>query len=129
MLYWNVGEGEQVTDTEVIDGIGEWATQRCTLSFETLAIWQRAGDGTDVNACDVDPSRRLLAAGDDFGVVSLYDYPAASRPAAEPLILAGHSAHVTDVAFVSGGARLASAGGREASILQWKLSHDESSND
>ncbi len=62
----------------------------------------RAADGTDVNACDATDS--LVAAGDDFGRVRAYAYPA-TQPRSGSVELHGHSAHVTDVAFLGGGAR------------------------
>lgn len=80
------------------------ASQRCTLTFETLSVWSRAADGTDVNACAASGS--VLVAGDDFGRVRAYRYPA-TQPLAGSVEMLGHSAHVTDVAFLAGGARSA----------------------
>ncbi len=118
VLFWSVESKTQVTDAEEIDSIGGWATQQCTLSFETLGIWPQLADGTDINACDA--AGDLIAVGDDFGRIRVLRYPATS-PWSGALQLLGHSAHVTDVAFISEGSGLVSAGGREASIMQWEV--------
>lgn len=53
----------------------EWATNTCTITFNTIGIWPENADGTDVNFCDRSHSGKLLATGDDFGKVKLYSYP------------------------------------------------------
>lgn len=53
----------------------EWATNSCTLTFETIGIWPEGADGTDVNYCERANSKKLLATADDFGKVKLYTYP------------------------------------------------------
>lgn len=53
----------------------EWATNTCTITFNTVGIWPENADGTDVNTCDRSRNSKLLATGDDFGKVKLYSYP------------------------------------------------------
>lgn len=55
----------------------EWATQTCTLSFDTLGIWPENADGTDVNTVCRSNDEKLLVTGDDFGKVKLFANPAA----------------------------------------------------
>lgn len=57
----------------------KWATQHCSLSFQTVGIWPENADGTDVNTVCRNSERSLIATGDDFGKVKLYSYPA-SQP-------------------------------------------------
>ncbi len=123
VLYWSVSDEEQLTEPDFIGAIEDWAAQKCTLSFETLGLWSRAEDGTDVNACDA--SGDVIVAGDDYGRVRAYKYPAV-QPRAGSVELLGHSAHVMDVAFLGGGSRMVSAGGREASIIQWDAKYEKS---
>ena len=116
ILYWDVGEASLLTDGDAIDAIEGWYSQNCTLTFQTIGVWPiRDSDGTDINACD--NTDDVLAVGDDNGEVLLYKYPAV-QPNAEFDTLAGHSAHVTGVAFLHE-TSLVSAGGRECSIIQW----------
>lgn len=53
----------------------DWATNTCTLSFQTIGIWPEGADGTDVNHCDRSNDQKLVATADDFGKVKLYSYP------------------------------------------------------
>jgi microtubule-associated protein-like 1/2 len=115
LLFWDL-EGI-VTNSDEIDAIlsKPWASQNCTLTFETIGIWPQIADGTDVNTCAA--SNDLVAVGDDFGRVRLYKYPAIQSET-DSVELLGHSDHVKNVAFSDG--QIISAGGREASLLQWK---------
>ena len=119
LLYWD-GEN-QVTDTKIIDQIGtDWSTQNCTLTFETLGIWPTIADGTDVNVCSVYHSGQILATGDDFGRVRIYQFPT-NQANADSKELHGHSDHVKNVAFTENG-QIVSSGGHERSLLQWNSS-------
>ena len=121
LLYWN-GE-EQVTSSEIIDEIGSeegWSTQNCTLTFDTLGIWPIVADGTDINVCAVYNAGQILAAGDDFGRVRIYQFPT-RQAEADCKELHGHADHVKNVAFAENG-QIISAGGLERSLLQWASS-------
>lgn len=54
----------------------KWATQNCSLSFQTIGIWPEHADGTDINAVCKNFESTLMASGDDFGKVKLFLYPA-----------------------------------------------------
>lgn len=54
----------------------KWATQNCSLSFQTIGVWPEYADGTDINAVCRNAEASLLASGDDFGKVKLFLYPA-----------------------------------------------------
>lgn len=117
LLFWDVKFRGQVTDGEAIDDIGAWATHTCPLTFESLAIWTYQDDGTDINS--VDRAKDILAVGDDSGYVSIYPYPASTPRTSWDVLRGGSSAHVTAVKFLAGGTRLISAGGQDASLIQW----------
>lgn len=53
-----------------------WATQNCSLSFQTIGVWPENADGTDINAVCKNFEGSLIATGDDFGKVKLFLYPA-----------------------------------------------------
>ncbi|KAJ8308865.1 hypothetical protein KUTeg_013739 [Tegillarca granosa] len=65
---------KQVTSSSSLREV-QWATQNCTLAFNTAGIWPDGADGTDVNACCKSNKQHLLASADDFGKVKLYKYP------------------------------------------------------
>lgn len=56
-----------------------WASQTCSLSFQTIGVWPENADGTDINAVCRNSDNTLIASGDDWGKVKLYSYPA-SQP-------------------------------------------------
>jgi WD40 repeat protein len=95
------------------------------LGFQATGVWYKGSDGTDVNSCEVTVVRgdggreeRVVATGDDRGVVSLFKSPALGGRA---VTYGGHSSHVTNVRFMKDGTQLFSAGGNDASILQWEV--------
>merc|ERR1712168_93298 len=69
MLYWNPRTCKQISQASSLRDV-EWASDTCTLSFNTCGIWQEGADGTDVNGCSRNGENKLLASGDDFGKVS-----------------------------------------------------------
>lgn len=95
------------------------------IDFDTVVtavtgLWQSGADGTDINGCAVNNEKSLLASADDFGKVNLYSYPS-RLPYANAHSYNGHSSHVTAVRFTSNGQYLMSAGGKDATLLQWKV--------
>lgn len=52
-----------------------WASQNCSLSFQTVGIWPENADGTDINSVCRNNDGTLLASGDDFGKVKLFLNP------------------------------------------------------
>lgn len=119
LLFWDPHRGEQNTQAASLRNT-DWATHNCVLGYPVIGIWPDGADGTDVNSVHRSNGKQLLATGDDFGNVNLYRYPCVSNKA-EPKIAQGHSAHVMCVRFLSDDSRLISVGGRDASILQWKV--------
>ena len=57
----------------------EWATQNCSVSFETIGIWPENFDGTDINSVCKDGEEQFLVCADDFGKIRLFSFPA-SQP-------------------------------------------------
>lgn len=65
----------QITNSSTLRDV-DWATQSCTLSYETIGIWPDNADGTDINVANRSHDKHLMATGDDFGKVKLFTYPA-----------------------------------------------------
>ncbi|OWF36267.1 echinoderm microtubule-associated protein-like 2 isoform X2 [Mizuhopecten yessoensis] len=119
VLFWAIPSCKQVTSASSLRDVA-WATQNCTLSFNTAGIWPDDADGTDVNNCCRSSKLHLVASADDFGKVNLYSYPAC-QPKTKGNVYGGHSSHVTSVNFLHDDSRLISTGGRDMSILQWEV--------
>lgn len=117
----------------------EWATNSCSISFETIGIWPEGADGTDINIVCKNRDNTLMATGDDFGKVKLFAYPASKPKVVVNLKMlqiyltsifvlqslshafGGHSSHVTSVAFLHDDTRLISTGGADTAVLQWAI--------
>jgi len=118
-LYWNAETCKQEPDKDDVKDL-QWATNSCTLSFNTIGIWPEGADGTDVNNCTVSHDGRLVVSADDFGFVSLFSYPCV-QPKAEAHMYQGHSSHVTMAKFMKDDSRVITLGGNDCTILQWKV--------
>ncbi|MGH0147181.1 UNVERIFIED_CONTAM: hypothetical protein FKN15_010285 [Acipenser sinensis] len=89
--------------------------------YEILyCIWPDGADGTDINAVCSSHDCKLLATADDFGKVQLFSNPC-SQPRAPSYSYGGHSSHVTNVAFLHDDTQLLSTGGKDMSLLQWRV--------
>nr|XP_015825503.2 echinoderm microtubule-associated protein-like 1 isoform X9 [Nothobranchius furzeri] len=119
ILYWIPSVCKQVVSVETTRDI-DWATYTCTLGFHVFGLWPDGSDGTDVNAACRSSDRNLLATGDDFGKVHLFSYPCAQFRAPSH-VYSGHSSHVTNVSFLFDDSFLVSTGGKDMSVMQWRV--------
>ncbi|XP_028994286.1 echinoderm microtubule-associated protein-like 1 isoform X6 [Betta splendens] len=119
ILYWIPSVCKQVVSVETTRDI-EWATYTCALGFQVFGLWPDGSDGTDINAVYQSNDKRLLVTGDDFGKVHLFSYPC-SQFRAPSHVYGGHSSHVTNVAFLYDDSYLVSTGGKDASVMQWRI--------
>ena len=136
ILFWQAESCKQVTQVQKIREM-EFSTDTCTLSFNTLGIWNstpvqddednsslkftnQTYDGTDINASNSSRSKGLIATVDDFGQVNLFKYPC-NAVKSEKRVYMGHSSHVTNVAFVNNDLRLISIGGNDMAVFQWAI--------
>ena len=96
-----------------------WASWTMKVGFPVMGIWTEA-DGSNINSVSVNPAGDLLATSDDYGHVTLFNYPTVFKGAVGDTN-GGHAAHVMQVRFNSDGRRLVSAGRRDKAALQWKV--------
>ncbi|XP_042630529.1 echinoderm microtubule-associated protein-like 1 isoform X1 [Cyprinus carpio] len=119
ILYWIPSVCKQVVSVETTRDI-EWATFTCILGFHVFGLWPDGSDGTDINAVCSSNSKKLLVTGDDFGKVHLFSFPC-SQSRAPSHIYGGHSSHVTNVHFLNDDSQLISTGGKDMSVMQWRV--------
>ncbi|KAK2509713.1 hypothetical protein MC885_013562, partial [Smutsia gigantea] len=98
----------------------DWTTYTCVLGFQVFGVWPEGSDGTDINALVRSHSRKVIAVADDFCKVHLFQYPC-SKAKAPSHKYSAHSSHVTNVSFTHNDSHLISTGGKDMSIIQWKL--------
>ncbi|XP_075060266.1 echinoderm microtubule-associated protein-like 4 isoform X3 [Mixophyes fleayi] len=120
ILYWDIPSGCKLirnrSDCKDID----WATYTCVLGFQVFGVWPEGSDGTDINALVRSHNRKVIALADDFCKVHLFQYPC-SKPKAPSHKYSAHSSHVTNVSFAHNDNHLISTGGKDMSIMQWRL--------
>lgn len=121
LLFSEVQSGRQVTSAATFRD-ERWHTMTSTLGWSVQGIWEPESDGTDVNAVDRSKNGKVLATGDDFGKVKLFQYPCALEKAAS-VELRGHSSHVTNVRWSVDDAFVVSVGGNDRCVFVWK--HDK----
>ncbi|XP_052271096.1 echinoderm microtubule-associated protein-like 1 [Dreissena polymorpha] len=119
VLYWYPKTcGQEIFRDAVRDRA--WATQNCTLSFQSAGIWPIDADGTDINNCAVSHDKKLLVSADDLGKVNLYAFPSI-HPKATGNSYQGHSSHVTMAKFLCDDSRVISTGGKDETVMQWQV--------
>lgn len=75
LLYFESPRGtRQALTSASLENI-QWSAWTCVLGKTCEGIWPARSDVTDVNASDRSKNGHLLATGDDFGFVKLYEYP------------------------------------------------------
>lgn len=117
VLFWSTATGKRVNKTETADT--KWSAWNCFLGWAVQGIWEGAGDGTDINTVDRSKDERSLAAGDDFGCVRLFTYPALAKNSPVKSY-PGHSSFVTCVRFTPNSEYLFSTGGNDCGVFQWR---------
>ena len=101
-----------------------WERWSSVLGPEAEGIWPPYTDVTDVNATHVTKDNKIIATGDDFGLVKLFAFPSTEKHAKCKKYL-GHAAHVTNVRWNHDDTILVSTGGGDCSILIWKRPLEE----
>ena len=70
--------GKRITSKEEIQAI-QWATWTSVLGAEVNGIWAKYSQVNDVNATDAVFEHRVIATGDDFGLVKLFRFPCVKK--------------------------------------------------
>uniref|UniRef100_A0A6I8PX33 Echinoderm microtubule-associated protein-like 4 n=1 Tax=Xenopus tropicalis TaxID=8364 RepID=A0A6I8PX33_XENTR len=131
ILYWDIPSGCKLIRNRSDCKDINWATYTCVLGFQVFGVWPEGSDGTDINALVRSHNRKVIALADDFCKVHLFQYPC-SKPKAPSHKYSAHSSHVTNVSFTHKDSHLISTGGKDMSIMQWRLiekvSHSQNDN-
>ena len=81
-------------------------------------ILPRYSMGTDVTTCDRSHTRTVVASGDQFGMLNMYQYPAHKGCAGRTF--GAHSAKVTQVRFMFDDTYLVTVGA-DMTLCQWRI--------
>jgi len=99
----------------------EWAGDPLIAGWDVQGCYQAEWDGTDLNDVTLSGDGQFLAAGDDFGFVRLFKYPAVCNKKEAHRAYLGHSSFVVGVEFCRDDDYLITCGGNDMAIFQWKL--------
>lgn len=119
LRFWNVRALAPIASASDVRDV-VWATWSCPFGWPVQGIWPPGSDGSDINAVARSEDQRVLATGDDDGLVRLLRYPSAT-PSAQARAYTGHASHVTNCAFTKSDMFLLSTGGRDQSVCQFKV--------
>ncbi|XP_078261097.1 EMAP like 4 isoform X1 [Rhinoraja longicauda] len=120
ILYWDIQNGCKLIRNRSECRDMEWYTYTCVLGFHVFGVWPEGSDGTDINALCRSHNKKVVAVADDFCKVHIFQYPI-SKPKAPSHVYSAHSSHVTNVSFTYNDGHLISTGGKDTSIIQWRL--------
>lgn len=95
-----------------------WTDQTNKLGWNVEGIFPSGCDGSHINSVAMTQDQKLIATGDDYGLVCLYYNPAREKHAYNKY--RGHSEHVTSVRFSMDSQYLFSVGGQDQTCIQWK---------
>jgi len=122
---------KQAAEAQVMNPDVQWASHTIRHWWDTEGVWVSPHGRpihmlTQINSIAVNPSRTLIATGDDFGLVSLFRYPAVcpdwkTTSKFKANRFHGHCEHVSRVLFDNTGTRLFSTGGADLCTFQWKI--------
>jgi len=98
-----------------------WAGDPLVAGWDVVGCYQPEWDGTDLNDVSLSEDGIFLAAGDDFGLVRLFKYPAVSNKPDVHRKYLGHSSFVVGVEFCRDNQYLITCGGNDMAIFQWRL--------
>lgn len=126
LLFWSARDGSQLKSGATALKNETWATFSSEIGWPVQGVIRKLPgfvkemDMTDINMCDVSPDSQLLVSGDDFGNVTLYNYPCTNKKDGASLY-EGHSSFVMNVKFSKSGKHVMSAGGHDHTIMQWRV--------
>jgi len=88
-----------------------WTDQTCKFGWNVQGIFPGGCDGSHINSVAMNGNQKLLASGDDYGLVCLYRNPLLEGHDSGKY--RGHSEHVTSVKFSADNKYLWSTGGQD----------------
>lgn len=116
LLFWEAATCQQnASGRSELKNVA-WATTTCPLTWETEGVFPKGVDGTHVNKVSRNEAGTLLATGDDWCMLNLFNNPC--RPGARPRSYKGHSEFVTNVLFKDN--MIFTTGGYDNTLIQWK---------
>ncbi|CAH1251570.1 EML2 [Branchiostoma lanceolatum] len=118
-FLWDVDQCVQLTDMAGLRNT-EWLTYNCMLGYVVKDVWNAGLDGRDVRTLDRAPNWRHVGTADERGEIHMFTYPCAHKDAQADTYKC-HSSQVSCLRFLHDNVHLVTAGGKDTSILLWKI--------
>jgi len=115
LLFFNGETYQQETNGASNTVDTTWATNNAKFGWLVDGIFPTGTDGSHINYVDFSKDGTLIATGDDYGLVSIWNNPA--RKGHRPVSLRGHSEHVVRVSFSADDSYLYSIGGYDQTLM------------
>ncbi len=115
LLFWSLASKKQDTSGASNSTGTEWANTSVKFGWRVTGIFPTGTDGTHVNSVEESKDHKLIATGDDFGLVNVYRNPCRENHKARSY--RGHSEHVTNLKFHGFGEHLISTGGQDKTVI------------
>ena len=102
------------------DERGGWHTWTTPLGFELMGLWPKGADGTDINGVWRFGDGKHVVSADDSGCLRVLNFPCATQRAPS-LAHKAHSSHVSAAKVSWCDQLVASVGGRDCCVMQWRV--------
>jgi len=119
LLYWDVPAKLQIRRIDDLEN-AEWHTYHCKLGWYAKGILQACGNEHKIFSIDVTKDFQMIAVSSCDGEVKLLHFPCIDA-LSSARVATGHSPLVTRLRFASNSQKLLTLGGKDQSILQWRL--------
>ena len=128
LLYWKMESGEQHTTGAMKLRDEKWSSWTCPIGWPVQGIWKSGMTGNEVNSVERSHSKAreeysLLATGEKHKDVRVYRFPCLSKQS-EAVVGKGHSTEVTRVAWNTKDEYLYTTGGKDQTVIVWKVQQD-----
>eukprot|EP01039_Chlorochromonas_danica_P011314 gene11314-12624_t len=120
LMYWSLANGKRIQNLKEIKDTW-WASTTCPYGWSTQGIWTSDDDFTDIDAVSLSHQYQIvpvLAVGDKFGRLRLFNYPCVT-PGAPDKCYKGHTAKITSVTFSYDDSYCLTSGGVDRCIFVW----------
>lgn len=94
-----------------------WCDQTCKFGWNVQGVFPSGCDGSHINSVAMSKDQKLIASGDDYGLLCVYRNPLLEGHASNKY--RGHSEHVTRVKFSPDNKYIFSIGGQDQTMIQW----------
>ena len=115
---YQISNANLIIDDEIIGKI-LWSSLTCVNGPDLIGIWSENAESGDINNSALSNRGNILATGDDYGLVKLFNFPV-NKKNASFLQFHGHSAHVTNLKFTFDDRYLVTTGGDDSCVFLWK---------